>query len=401
MIEKIKTGTGRISILLADDSEASRRIIQKFLEDENLDVIPAENGIEALSLAAENLPDIIILDDIMPELNGFKTCARLKENNKTRLIPILIITSLREQDDRIKAMNSGADDYLTRPVEKRELCFRVNRLLEMKRKNYEIVLLERLISLGRLAGGVAHEINNPLTGVVTNIEMLRNMKDELSEDKFKKICRENNIKGKALKGLRAYFDEMRKMEEKKKRMLDLAIKGGRRCSKIVGELLSYSSAQRKWVPSKVSVKEVVQKALSLAKSQFKELGAKIDFKSDHDAIDTMGNKWELQQVFMSLITNALKAVENTELKEVTITVAKEKKNIVVKIKDSGCGIPKENLNSIFDYFYTTRDEGDGFGLGLSTVYEIILKHDGSIDVDSKVGKGTEFRVKVPLFSVYT
>ena len=396
MTEKIKTGTGKISILLADDSEASCRIIRKFLEDENFEVIPAGNGLEALKLAAEKFPDLIILDDIMPVLNGFKTCSRLKENNKTRLIPVLVITSLREQDDRIKAMNSGADDYITRPVEKRELCFRVNRLLEMKRKNYEIVLLERLTSLGRLAGGVAHEINNPLTGVVANIEMLKNMSDRLNEDEFKSICKKNKIKGKAFKNLNTYFAELKKTEEKKKRMLDLAIKGGRRCSKIVGELLSYSSAQRKWSPSKVSVKEVVQKALSLAKSRFKELGVKIDFNSGNDAIETMGNKWELQQVFMSLIANALNAVENRELKKITISVAKERKNVVIRVRDSGCGIPKENLNSIFDYFYTTRDEGEGFGLGLSTVYEIILKHDGSIDVDSEVGRGTEFVVRMPL-----
>ncbi|OGL38056.1 MAG: hypothetical protein A2042_01870 [Candidatus Schekmanbacteria bacterium GWA2_38_11] len=395
MIDSL-TDKNRFTILVADDSEASLGRISGFLGEEGYTVKQARDGEEALRMLKAASPDLIILDDIMPNLNGYKACIKIKEDPATRLLPVILITSMREQADRMKAVSAGADDYLTRPIDKTELSVRVHNLLSLKRMRSEVVLSQRLISLGMLAGGVAHEINNPLTGVVTNLEMLRSRKGKFSEDEILQICRKNKIKGKALKEIRDYFKALTGKEEKKRRMIELAIKGGRRCSRIVGELLSYSSAQRKWIPSKVRLKEIVERSLSLVKGQFRGLNVKIDFKLSHEQVEAMGNKWELQQVFMSLLANAFKALEKSEEKNLSISISTERNFAVVRIKDSGEGIPKENLESIFDFFYTTRDEGEGFGLGLTAVYEIILKHDGAVDVKSEPGRGTEFSVKIPL-----
>ncbi len=400
MIEVVRDKS-HFTIVLADDSKASLGRISGFLKEEGYIVKEAGDGEEALNFLKPTPPDLIILDDFMPNLNGYKACAKIKENSETRLIPIIIISTMREQSDRIKTMKAGADDYLTRPVDKLELSLRVNNLLTLKMLRSESTLSQRFAALGRLAGGVAHEINNPLTGVVTNLEMVKNMKGKLDENELLVICERNNIEGDALKDIKKFFITLKEREEKKRKMIELAVKGGRRCSKIVGELLSYSSANRKWTPSKVKIKEIIQRSLSLTKSQFKETEAKIDFESSHGDVEVLGHKWELQQVFMSLLANAFKAIEKSSEKRISISINKERTYALIKVRDSGCGIPKKDMESIFDYFYTTRDEGEGFGLGLSTVYEIVLKHNGLIDVASEVGKGTEFRIRLPLFSVYT
>ena len=386
----------RFTILVADDSDASRRRITGFLEEEGYIVKQASDGEDALKILKSASPDLAVIDDIMPNLNGYKVCIRIKEDPKTRLLPVILITTMREQADRIKAVSAGADDYLTRPIDKTELTFRVNNLLSLKRLRSEVILSQRLVALGMLAGGVAHEINNPLTGVVTNLEMLRSMEGKISKDEILEICKKNKIMGKILKDFKEYCNSLGLKEEKRRRMIELAIKGGRRCSRIVGELLSYSSANRKWTPSRVSLKEIVQRALSLVKGQFTGLNVKIDFESPDEAVEAVGNKWELQQVFMSLLANAFKALEKSEEKILAISISRERDSAVVRIKDSGAGISKDNLGSIFDFFYTTRDEGEGFGLGLTAVYEIILKHNGAVDVKSEPGKGTEFSVKIPL-----
>ena len=398
MIDVIRDKS-HFTILIADDSKASLARISGFLKEEGFIVKEAGDGEEALNFLKSTPADLIILDDFMPNLNGYKACAKIKENPETRLLPVIIISTMREQVDRIKATKAGADDYLTRPVDKLELSLRVNNVLALKMLRSEATLSQRFAALGRLAGGVAHEINNPLTGVVTNLEMVKNSKEGFNENKLLEICKQNNIEGKALKEIKEYFAALKGKEEKKRKMIELALKGGRRCSKIVGELLSYSSANRKWTPSKVKIKEIIQRDLSLTKSQFKEPEIKIDFESPSGEVEVLGNKWELQQIFMSLLTNAFKAIEKSEERKISISIFKEKAFALVKIRDSGCGIQKKDFESIFDYFYTTRDEGEGFGLGLSTVYEIILKHNGSIDVDSEVGKGTEFRVTVPLAGI--
>ncbi len=117
MIDSL-TDKNRFTILVADDSEASLGRISGFLGEEGYTVKQARDGEEALRMLKAASPDLIILDDIMPNLNGYKTCIKIKEDPATRLLPVILITSMREQADRMKAVSAGADDYLTRPIDK-------------------------------------------------------------------------------------------------------------------------------------------------------------------------------------------------------------------------------------------------------------------------------------------
>lgn len=222
---------------------------------------------------------------------------------------------------------------------------------------------EKLASIGQLAAGVAHEINNPLGTIMLYSSML---KKELSQK----------------------LDNARPVED-----LSLIIEEASRCKNIVSNLLNFAR-QGKLKIEPFDLKELLAEQITLLKIQPANRDVDITLKSSNGCI-IEGDRDQLKQVFLNILNNACESIEDIQDKKVIINIESEGDNVLTKIKDSGCGIPKENITKIFTPFFTTKKIGKGTGLGLAITYGIVKMHGGSITFESTAGLGTIFKIKLP------
>ncbi|MEO0083499.1 MAG: cache domain-containing protein [candidate division WOR-3 bacterium] len=226
----------------------------------------------------------------------------------------------------------------------------------------QIMKSERLTTLGELAAGVAHEINNPLTGVLTYIRLIQKRLD--------KRCDEDG-------DFRRYLEKVEKETA--------------RCSTIVKNLLDFARQSEPNLKS-IDVNLVIKESLDLLEHRLRLQNIELEKKLN--AVPQITADFsQLQQVFMNIIINAIEAMEKGGKLTIETKADDKLKMVVVEFTDTGCGIPKDKLTQIFDPFYTTKPKGTG--LGLSVVYGIISRHKGEIDVKSEVGKGTTFTIRLP------
>jgi PAS domain S-box-containing protein len=233
-------------------------------------------------------------------------------------------------------------------------------ITEEQQLQEQLIQSEKLAGIGILASGVAHEINNPLSGIIGMAEVV------LEEDDLTKT--------------RGYLMDILKCAE--------------RIGEIVRGLRSYSRAAKKGELSLVDLNEVLEESLKMVRLANKPASAKVTKK--FEPIEKIqANTGEIQQVFTNLITNAFQAM-NGKGGELVLSTRSLKDSIEVKVSDHGVGIPQKYLNQIFDPFFTTKNPGEGTGLGLNIVYRIVTKYEGTIDVESKEQVGTTFTIKFPI-----
>jgi two-component system NtrC family sensor kinase len=220
---------------------------------------------------------------------------------------------------------------------------------------------EKLASIGRLAAGIAHEINNPLTSVLTFSSLL-----------------------------------LRKAEDGQKEKLDIIVTETTRCREIVRRLLNFS---RQTEPRKenCNINLVVESALSLTKNQLKVRENSITVRKELGELPLLQlDPNQMLEVFINIIINAVDAMVKGGELAIRTGLTEDAKAVEIRISDTGYGIAEENLEKVFDPFFTTKEVGKGTGLGLAVTYGIIDGHNGSIDVESEVGKGTMFVIRLPL-----
>jgi len=239
---------------------------------------------------------------------------------------------------------------------------RTKELLEVQK---QLIHAEKLATIGTLAGGVAHEINNPLTAILTNVQML--LLSDVSDDK---LDRES---------------------------LELIEEGTKRCRTIVQKLMTYAKKPLETAKiSEVNLLNVLKGVASFLGYQLRQENIKIIIDAQENEYPVMGNQNELEQVLTNIILNAKDAIKLIKKSgDIHISLAKSGDRIKIKIKDEGIGIPKEILPKIFDPFFTTKDVGKGVGLGLSICQSIIEKHNGLITAQSEPNKGSIFTVQLP------
>jgi nitrogen-specific signal transduction histidine kinase/iron only hydrogenase large subunit-like protein len=246
-------------------------------------------------------------------------------------------------------------------IEKLELAYK-----ELKETQEQLHSAEKLASIGQLAAGVAHEINNPLGTIMLYASMMKKKVE-------KSPC----------------------ADEQNTEDLKLIIDEANRCKNIVSDLLNFAR-QGKLRVGDVNIHKLITGIVKTIK--LNPLYSDINFNVESELSNTIieGDNDQIKQVFLNLINNSCEALETSEIKNVTINIKKKDENIVINVIDTGCGIPQENINKIFTPFFTTKKIGKGTGLGLAIIYGIIKMHKGDIKVKSTIGKGTEFIITLPI-----
>ena len=239
------------------------------------------------------------------------------------------------------------------------------RTKELVQAQKQLIQAEKLATVGTLAGGVAHEINNPLTAILTNVQMLLALDTALDADS--------------------------------KESLQLIEEATKRCRTIVQKLMTYAKKPlEQTAVAEVDLLNVVNNVVTFLAYQLEQENIRLVTKAQEDSYRIIGNKNELEQVLTNLILNAKDAMNNIKKGgTVYITVSRAQDWIILEVRDEGYGIPQEIISKIFDPFFSTKDVGKGTGLGLSICQSIIEKHNGLINVHSEVNKGSVFTVKLP------
>ncbi|MFK5926927.1 MAG: ATP-binding protein [Desulfuromusa sp.] len=419
MPEKSLKNSSSSQLLLVDDSAMNLDTLLATLED-NYDLRVAIDGQSALDLiAAGYRPDLILLDIMMPGLDGYAVCQKLQADESTREIPIIFLTALDSDDDEAKGLELGAVDYISKPFSPAIVIRRVQTQLalkqhqdhlqslvqaktkelteaykDLKQVHDQMLQQEKMASIGQLAAGVAHEINNPAGFIGSNLNSLQKYVAKLNEGI---AFLERTIMDMNDPELATQVKKMKRrlkfefIQEDIDDLITESKDGIDRIALIVRNLKGFSRAEDDTLKA-TDLQECLEGSLSIAWNEIK-YKAKVE-KNYQELPPIQCLPQQLSQVFVNLMVNAAQAIEDQGI--VTITTRREKDWAVVEIGDNGSGISPENLERIFEAFYTTKDVGKGTGLGLSICHDILQKHQGTISVASTVGEGTCFTIKLPI-----
>ncbi|TAE09148.1 MAG: hybrid sensor histidine kinase/response regulator [Oscillatoriales cyanobacterium] len=415
-------------ILIVDDSATNLSVLSQALKTAGYKVRVAVDGESALVMlekcpvnpAKNFFPELILLDVQMPGIDGFETCRRIKENQLTKAIPVIFMTALADAESKMKGLSLGAVDYITKPFEQDEVIARVNihwrlkeltdnleqqvteRTCALQKAQVKVVQQEKLSALGQLVAGVAHEINNPLSFMVSNIAPAKEYLTEITEllSLYQKYYPEppSDIASK-IEDIDLEF-----VIEDFSHLLDSMEVGTERIKDISLSLRNFARSDGDTV-SAIELHQTLDSTLLLLKHRLKDQGCR-------PAIEVIQNYGELplikcypgpmNQVFMNLLANAIDAVEEAWEKDqrpLNITISTEvlRESAIVRIADNGLGMTEEIQQHLFEPLFTTKAVGKGTGLGLSIAKQIVSdKHGGQLFCKSIAGKGTEFAIELPI-----
>jgi len=357
-----------------DDDERNVILLSEKLSRDGFEIDTAFNGIEALEKVmplqgvtplqgvmpsqgvTPSNPDLILLDVMMPKMDGYETLRRLKSNEETRHIPVIMLTGRSEVEDKLMGFEVGAEDYIIKPFSLREVSARVKSFLRMRLLQTRLVETEKMAALGEMVDGIAHEIRNPLTAIGG---MARRMLDHEMDAQYK-----------------AYAQQIINSVERLERML-LRIDEYKR---ILVSVLEKGDIDRVILASVKSVKDL---------SEGKEIEIKTNLITAPPPVNMdFGN---LKIALFNILQNSVEAVAKKG--EIQIeTLLEGDRTLMIKITDNGAGISDDEIRKIFNPFHTSKFEGAGLGLTIS--YRIIQDHGGDISVKSSKGKGTVVTIRL-------
>ncbi len=374
------------------------------------DVAVAKDGTEAWeALQTDPCPRIAILDWNMPGMVGIDICTRLKAKRGGEYVYTILITHGSDEDAAQVALDSGADDFLRKPLDLKELRSRVgvglrvveydDRVREKTReleryttqleeiaasRARQLAHAERMVTLGMLSAGMAHEINNPSTFISGNAQTIRRFWNDAAP--WLQIYAAT-ADAKEQRKIAFMLDELPKS-------LDGIQSGVKRIAKIVRGLKAYSG-QNRTECSDCDVNRCVQSALELCNYELQKGGTRVQCVFDEVPV-VRADAQQLEQVLVNLLVNASHAMGQCATKRVTVRSKREGEQIELTVSDSGPGIPHELVEKIFDPFFTTKPAGKGTGLGLSICRDIVRAHDGDLSVANLPEGGAQFRILLPL-----
>ncbi len=370
-----------IRILLVDDEADFRSAIARRLSKRGISAEQAGTGQECLDILKNIRPDVIVSDVKMPGMDGLELLRRIREDYPN--IEVILLTGHASPQDGVEGIKSGAFDYLTKPLEIEQLVSKITQAYEKiqrqeekkreavlrDRMEQQMIITERLASLGTLATGVAHEINNPLAIIKESAGWMQLIlkKEELAQMPRK-----------------ADFEKaLGKIES-----------GVERARRITHQLLGFVQKNDS-VLSEVDLKQLIEESAELVKREAADKDIEITKEFSPSVKNIWSDPYQLRQVFINLITNSIHATPKQG--KITIKLEAKGKDVVIQVKDTGEGIPKENMKRIFEPFFSTKSPGKGTGLGLFVTRGIIDKLGGKTEVESQVGHGTVFSITLPQY----
>lgn len=364
-------------ILIVDDTPINLRVLAKILSDRGYKVRKALNGQIALTACQTLLPDVILLDIMMPEMDGYEVCQRLKSDPKTQDIPVIFISALEDQWDKVKAFKSGGSDYITKPFQIEEVLARVKHHLTIQQLQYRLKvqnaelqalnaqLLRSNIELEQFAHVAAHDLQSPLQVIMGNADLLTwKYENQLGPDGD--------------------------------RYLTNIIEASGRMTQLIQDLLTYSKVG---IPPQsfevIDSNFVLEEALANLSGEISKSGATIT----HSHLPTVsGNEIQLMQLFQNMMANAIKFRLPNVAPQIEISCnLNNLEEWQFEIRDNGIGIEPNLGDRIFEAFYRLHsyDEYPGTGIGLTLCKKIVERHGGRLWFSSIKGEGTSFYFTLP------
>lgn len=404
------------TVLIIDDNPNNLGVALSALEGFGATVLVSRSGESGLQRAAFAQPNIILLDVLMPDIDGFETCRRLKANPQTEPIPVIFMTALTSNNDKVKGLEVGAVDYITKPIYMDELLARVkvhlqiyalNQTLQaqnnqlkaeiaqristektltetidqLQNAQHQLIESEKMAALGNLVAGVAHEISTPIG---TSITAASTLADETQT--FLKAVEQGQVKRSVL----SRYIHVAQSSSK------LVLSNLHRAGDLVRSFKLVAVDQSHQEQREFNVKGYLQEVVNSLRPQLKNSKHQLLLTGD-DSLVLTSYPGLLAQIVTNLVTNSLiHAYQPSEPGLMQVDIQKAPDGIQLIYSDNGCGISPEKQRKIFEPFYTTARDRGGTGLGLHIVYNLVTQSFcGNIKVDSKVGEGTKFLISLP------
>ncbi|MBE9007816.1 hybrid sensor histidine kinase/response regulator [Fortiea sp. LEGE XX443] len=425
------------TVLIVDDNPANLGVLSDSLDQAGLEVWVAKSGKVALERVKYALPNLILLDVMMPEIDGFETCRLLKADPRTQDIPVIFMTALSDTNNKIEGFQVGAVDYITKPFQQEEVLSRgklhlklhdlteklehKNALLkqkvtevsqaydDLKQMQIQVIQSEKLSSLGQMVAGIAHEINNPVNFIYGNLVHANEYTQEVLH--LLHLYQEEYPNPTPRIQAELELTDLEFLESDLLKLLNSMNFGARRIREIVKSMRFFSRTDDVSL-TEIDIHECLDGTLTI-------LNYRLKATLEHPEIEVEKNytllppvecyAGQINQVFMNILSNAVDALNEYNQKRSFEEIQQQPSRIKIRttmigdnwvgihISDNGPGICQEVQAKLFEPFFTTKPAGKGTGLGLSISHQIVVeKHGGHINCQSSPGNGTEFIVKIPI-----
>jgi len=383
------------TLLVVDDVASHRKTINGHLSSAGYSVMEAESGKEALEKVSDR-PSLLLLGFPVPDMDGIELCRELKADESTRDIPVIFISGVKDLRIRTRGFDAGGVDWVNRPVDPCELLARVKthltiqtqqrriagyrkKLASMSRERTRLLIhSDRLATLGAFSASVAHEINNPVSYIMGNVELIKYTWQD------------------ALPILERHFDEdesgrLEKALPRLDKKLTLILEGADRISRLVREFRAHYRQAEK-VKKECRLLHIVNDASDLLVHRFKRgITLAVDVAEE---LTIYGDPQKLSQVFVNLFNHAMDTM-GSEKGAITIAATRCNGHINIHVKDDGPGVDREKAHRIFDPDFTTEERDGETGWGLYIVRSIIEDHNGNICLGECRGAGVPFDIVLP------
>ena len=360
-------------IMVVDDIAENLQVLGNILHKEGFNISFAQDGKQAIEIIMEILPDLILLDVTMPEMDGFEVCTCLKKNEKTKYTPIIFLTAHTEIESMIKGFTLGAADYVTKPFNPQELLARVYAHIDIKLSKDIIAsqnkkLKELNNAKDKFFSIIAHDLKNPFASLISSSELLLFLLEK---------------------------NEIEKAKSKAQMIFDASKNG----YILLQNLLEWSQSQLgniKFSPENLIFSKLVNETILFVEIHANNKTIKINNEVPED-LELFADISLLEFILRNLITNAIKFTNSNG--QITINAKHNSLETEICVNDNGVGIPKDIADKIFNIGSKITSKGTsgekGTGLGLILCNEFVVKHGGKIWVESEVGKGSEFKFTLP------
>ncbi|MBN2581278.1 MAG: hybrid sensor histidine kinase/response regulator [Pirellulales bacterium] len=367
-------------ILIVDDSVENLRLLQALLAAQGYEILQARSGAEALETTGRERPDVILLDVLMPGMDGLEVCRRLKADGQLQAIPVILVTSNDRSEDIVQGLDSGADDYVTKPFHREVLAARVRSMMRIKQSydavaqmNEELKQAKRAAEIANEAksqflANVSHELRTPLHSILSFAAFGRKKANTAAPEDLLRYFQRIDQSGSILLSLVEDLLDLSKLEAG---CAVIAAKPTDLAALITAAVDEFSSL-------------VVHRQIAIV------------LPEHVDSITLYLDPDKIKQVLRNLLGNAIKF--SPDRQTIEVTVRETEKEVSVSVADRGPGIPEDELTAIFDKFIQsskTRTGAGGTGLGLAISREIVEAHQGRIWAENRPGGGTIMTFTLP------